>query len=159
MSKFHERLAALGFSSYKAYLSSPHWTGFKRRFATESKNPRCLVCGIVRYELHHCTYKRIGGERIGDVIPLCRDHHEAVHDWLKAKGRNLGDSMLRKSFFASLFAIKHKVHADVLRKCFSHLVFGCNSALKLEGRPVNLLVCNQATAACISLPKLEIARA
>ena len=82
MTAFSARLASLGFASYAAYLQSPHWLAFtaKRR----SVDGRCRVCKKRPVDIHHVTYVRLGAERAADVVPLCREHHEAVHAWLDA---------------------------------------------------------------------------
>ena len=82
--KFSDRLAALGFASYDAYLASAHWQSFKAAYRQSGRPMRCAVCQAKRIQLHHHTYKRLGAERQTDVTPLCREHHEAVHVWLKA---------------------------------------------------------------------------
>jgi hypothetical protein len=83
MSKFHDRLKALGFHSYEAYLNSNHWIDFKKRYAAAGLSMVCAVCNITPVQLHHITYERLGCEEFIDVIPLCRTHHNALHDWLK----------------------------------------------------------------------------
>lgn len=87
MAEFSDKLAALGFSSYGEYLESSHWKEFKQRYRTSGASMRCRVCGAGRIQLHHHTYIRLGQEAIGDVTPLCREHHQAVHEWLKTSGR------------------------------------------------------------------------
>lgn len=90
MSRFGERLHALGFSSYAEYLNSDHWHNFRKAYR-ESGRPRvCAVCGASPIQLHHHTYDRLGREPLDDVTPLCRPHHEAVHEWLKLAGKPVG---------------------------------------------------------------------
>lgn len=80
---FQERLAALGFSTYVAYLRSPHWQAMKAAYRANDKLPQyCLACKNPQFELHHRSYARIGHEWIGDLIPLCRICHEKVHTYL-----------------------------------------------------------------------------
>lgn len=76
----------LGFDSYGDYLQSDHWQDFKDAYRRSKRPKRCVVCGATRIQLHHHTYARIGCERLDDVDPLCSDHHEAVHAWLRYKG-------------------------------------------------------------------------
>lgn len=47
----------------------------------------CAVCNRNPVQLHHHTYVRLGCEELDDVTPLCRPHHEGVHEWLKQSGR------------------------------------------------------------------------
>ncbi len=80
---FYDTLSSLGFDSYDAYLQSDHWQDFKRAYRKSRRPSRCAVCDSKRIELHHHTYVRLGVERLSDVTPLCREHHSAVHEWLK----------------------------------------------------------------------------
>lgn len=82
---FQSQLAALGFKTYKDYLAGPHWHRFRLSYRSSGLSQRCAVCGSVRYDLHHTTYVRLGRERLSDVLPLCRTHHVAVHEWLRKK--------------------------------------------------------------------------
>ncbi len=84
--KFTEQLKTLGFASYGEYLQSSHWSNFKKRYKAAGQRMKCLVCGEGPIQLHHHTYVRLGAELFTDVSPLCRPHHEAVHEWLKASG-------------------------------------------------------------------------
>lgn len=85
--KFSERLRRLGFGSYAEYLHSAHWADFKARYRSSGMKVTCDVCQERGVQLHHRTYIRLGNELLTDVIPLCREHHEAVHAWLKDSGR------------------------------------------------------------------------
>lgn len=86
--KFQDQLAALGFESYEAYLSSAGWYVFRDFYRRSGRSQRCQVCSTgSRIELHHRTYVRLGREELDDVIPACRDCHRAIHDWLKSSGR------------------------------------------------------------------------
>lgn len=87
MATFGERLAELGFATYRDYLRSPHWLAFRARYKSSGRRMTCIVCGIKPIELHHHTYKRLGNERLDDVTPVCRLHHEAIHVWLRVNGK------------------------------------------------------------------------
>lgn len=76
----------LGFSSYYAYLQSPHWLTFKARYNASGRSKKCAICKSRKTQLHHRTYERLGSERLDDVIPLCQEHHESVHLWLDHHG-------------------------------------------------------------------------
>nr|WP_313519507.1 HNH endonuclease [Brevundimonas diminuta] len=81
---FYERLRALGFASYRDYLSSPHWQNVRRRYWASklAKNKCCAGCGAGgALSLHHRTYKRIGEERLMDLVLVCRDCHSDIHDF------------------------------------------------------------------------------
>lgn len=74
-----EMLHGCGVSNYREYLASPHWKDVRRRYRTSKKPQGCAVCGERWSELHHRTYRRLGRERLSDLVPLCRQHHEAAH--------------------------------------------------------------------------------
>lgn len=80
---FSQRLYGLGFSSYEDYLFSPSWKSFKDRYRAAGNSMRCAVCDATPIQLHHHTYKTIGGESFADVTPLCDEHHDDVHSMLK----------------------------------------------------------------------------
>lgn len=71
---------------YNAYLRGEHWRYFKRRYLEATDRTTCAVCKSAKIEFHHVTYARLGHEQFEDVVLLCRKHHQAVHDRLKAKG-------------------------------------------------------------------------
>jgi len=83
MGRFSDRLASLGFSTYNDYLSGEHWLNFRKEYKASGKPKRCAVCNANRYQLHHHNYDNLGKETVEDVTPLCREHHVAVHAWLK----------------------------------------------------------------------------
>ena len=66
--------------TYSEYLKTEHWQLLKQRKLASKTKYVCFVCGCKKYlELHHKTYKRIGNERLMDVIWLCRNCHELTH--------------------------------------------------------------------------------
>jgi hypothetical protein len=85
--KFSERLSAIGFACYDDYLASDAWSGFKKRYKESGARMDCLICSRKPVQLHHRTYERVGQELFDDVIPVCREHHVAIHEWLKANGK------------------------------------------------------------------------
>lgn len=87
MSRFAHQLQELGFASYGDYLGSRHWQDFKKRYRDSGLPMKCAVCGCGPIQLHHHTYIRLGDEHLDDVTPVCREHHKAIHRWLKASGR------------------------------------------------------------------------
>lgn len=72
-------LRELGFLSYREYLKSDHWRGVKDHYRQTRMPQTCVVCRDPNIDLHHRSYKRLGVERMDDLVPLCRDHHEAAH--------------------------------------------------------------------------------
>jgi len=61
------------------YLRSAHW----QRVASSCRRRqrgRCAACGRrAKLDVHHCTYARLGREREGDIVGLCRRDHRALH--------------------------------------------------------------------------------
>jgi hypothetical protein len=52
------------------------------RGAHGGQEPVCIVCDApwtLRDQLHHRTYARLGAETWQDLVPMCRDHHAALH--------------------------------------------------------------------------------
>jgi len=76
-------------NEYATYLRSDHWRAVKQRYRNSKMPKRCLICKNAKYELHHRSYRRLGNERLHDLVPLCRACHQATHDHLKrhASGR------------------------------------------------------------------------
>jgi hypothetical protein len=83
ISKFMESLTALGFATYGDYLAGEHWKQFKASYRASGLSMECAVCCGKPIQLHHHDYSRLGKEKLEDVTPLCREHHEGVHAWLK----------------------------------------------------------------------------
>lgn len=94
---FTERIRSLGFSLYQDYLASEHWKSFRSRYRRSGRPMRCAVCNKGPIQLHHHTYSRLGQEFLGDVTPLCRAHHVAVHDWIRE--RNKPVSLTHKAIY------------------------------------------------------------
>ncbi len=70
---------------YKTYIRSPEWYEVRSRYRASKLPQTCKACGETKVELHHKTYKRLGRERLTDLVPLCRKHHQQAHDLVKAK--------------------------------------------------------------------------
>jgi len=110
MSVFSDRLESLGFSSYSEYLSSDHWRLFKESYRKSDRPMKCAVCCAGKIQLHHHTYVRLGKEKLDDVTPLCRVHHEAVHGWLKDNRKMVNATHLAIGF------LKGEVHQNKNKK-------------------------------------------
>lgn len=83
VAEFRMRLNTLGFETYVAYLASEHWADVRRRY-WESRLPKCCHgCGASSrpLDLHHRTYKRLGGEYLTDLILVCRNCHRDIHQY------------------------------------------------------------------------------
>lgn len=86
-----------GSKPYRAYLKTQAWHWRRQRWFRDRRRagfePACQVCGVTlatagTLDLHHMSYQGVGQEPDGtwkarekdtDLMPLCRDHHEAVH--------------------------------------------------------------------------------
>lgn len=69
---------------YAEYLCSEEW-GRKRVERLRIGNGRCAVCGVGGgIDVHHLTYARIFDEEMGDLLPLCRKHHEVVEGLIRS---------------------------------------------------------------------------
>ena len=72
-----ERLRGLGYGSYRDYLRSSHWRRLRKRL----DQPKvCATCDSAdRLHLHHRTYERLGAEEPSDLVWLCADCHDLLH--------------------------------------------------------------------------------
>jgi hypothetical protein len=48
--------------------------------AVSTLRQQCAVCWDPHVDLHHKTYRRLGEELLDDLVPLCRDHHDELHE-------------------------------------------------------------------------------
>lgn len=70
---------------YRAYLKSAHWQNVKNRYY-KTHEYICVRCGWRKgLQLHHLTYKRVGREKMDDLIYLCRRCHMAEHGLLRVE--------------------------------------------------------------------------
>jgi 5-methylcytosine-specific restriction endonuclease McrA len=71
--------------NYDKYLKSAHWQDVRRRYkASKLHKDACYACGTSEgLQLHHKTYKRVGRERLNDLLYLCGDCHSKVHQVLR----------------------------------------------------------------------------
>lgn len=67
---------------YEAYMKSQAWSDFRNRWFNDRALPNvCVACCVTTgLELHHVTYKRLGAERLNDVVPLCHRCHVEFHE-------------------------------------------------------------------------------
>lgn len=93
-----------GSTAYRNYLRSPQW-GFRRvRWFRECRKwgfePVCQVCrkSLVdagSLDLHHVSYEGVGwdeqrnqwiaAEQHTDLIPMCRNHHQQLHQMMDGR--------------------------------------------------------------------------
>lgn len=76
-------------SIYRDYITSDEWKWFREEYYKTHKK-ECRACGSkIRVNLHHKTYKRLGHERLADVVPLCEYHHTELHKKVRKNKLNL----------------------------------------------------------------------
>lgn len=67
-------------SLYASYFDTPAWA-FKRAQRIAHAKGRCehvaggARCGQKATTVHHKTYRRLGHERLSDLLALCEEHH------------------------------------------------------------------------------------
>ena len=65
---------------YQNYLQSERWKHFCS-WVKEKRNYTCEHCGSSeRLQVHHKTYVRLGQELLSDVLCVCRECHETIHN-------------------------------------------------------------------------------
>lgn len=66
---------------YYDYIKSPYWEDVKNRYKKSKLPQNCTRCGLNnKIVYHHLTYKRLGHERLWDIIPVCWDCHGKIHE-------------------------------------------------------------------------------
>ena len=64
---------------YRRYLQSQKWRRLRARRIFKDRG-LCAECGSrEKLEVHHLTYRRLGMERLDDLITLCQRHHRMYH--------------------------------------------------------------------------------
>lgn len=73
--------------SYGDYLKSSHWKSIKAKAHKRPNYKKCEFCDCQDVELHHTSYKLLFNRReLINIIALCREHHQEVHDLAKSEG-------------------------------------------------------------------------
>jgi len=69
---------------YQEYLKSDHWQMVKKKAKRRKAYQKCQFCDSKNIYLHHTSYKLIlTKDELRSIIPLCRTHHQEVHDLSK----------------------------------------------------------------------------
>lgn len=98
---------------YAAYIDSAEWFTRRERWYADHRHltgsePACAVCGrpwqLREDDLHHASYARLADEAHRDLIPMCREHHQALHDlWAASPAwRRLGREHATAGIIAAL---------------------------------------------------------
>lgn len=74
------KIAKKNFSpEYLSYIQSSYWF-FKREEAFIYHGRKCKKCNSTKQlEVHHLTYRRLGHERMRDLMVLCKQCHNLLH--------------------------------------------------------------------------------
>jgi hypothetical protein len=107
MSRFADMLSDLGFATYNDYLDGDHWRQFRKRYMASGRSRKCAACESTAIQLHHINYSNLGEEELSDVMPLCREHHIAVHAWLKENKKPVGCSLKALAFIGKRKTKRH----------------------------------------------------
>lgn len=68
------------FASYDVYLASPEWAAKRKKVMARAKGV-CEGCGDrPPTEVHHLTYAHVSNEFLFELVALCHDCHERLHD-------------------------------------------------------------------------------
>jgi len=71
---------------YRDYIQSAAWEVRKKQYYSKYAKA-CHICGDTdQVELNHIKYGNYGHERDRDLVPLCRTHHQALHDLIGVRG-------------------------------------------------------------------------
>ena len=98
----------------EAFYKSPEWRELREQ-AFRYHGRACRICGTRQHlEVNHVDYRRFGGkERMIDLMPLCREHHQSVTDYVfkehKGEADMYGDSWMWHLTFWWFFETKRKI--------------------------------------------------
>lgn len=78
---YEEYLQKMMSMPYNEYLLTDHWVHFRKE-TLKFFGHKCSLCNAKDKELHvhHKTYENRGRETFNDVVVLCSDCHELVHN-------------------------------------------------------------------------------
>lgn len=107
------------FLNYKDYLKGLHWSIFKTKYFQYHKK-ECSICGK-KYgiQLHHLTYDNIGNETFDDVICVCGECHDKIHEELKYN-KNLNNQIKKCKSVNSKSVDKKKYKKEISTKKEKH---------------------------------------
>lgn len=70
------------YRSYKqAYIKSPKWNLLRKQILHRD-NYTCQKCNAtnISLEVHHIRYANFGNEQLSDLVSVCRDCHQSIHN-------------------------------------------------------------------------------
>jgi len=75
-----ERIAELRALPYLDYLKTQEWCA-RRAVKLKIAEYRCQLCNESEgLQVHHRTYERLGCEKMGDLLVLCKACHQLFHE-------------------------------------------------------------------------------
>ena len=63
--------------TYEKYKKSPAW--HRKRDSVKERDKSLCICGAQATHMHHKTYDNIGKEPLSDLVMLCKECHESIH--------------------------------------------------------------------------------
>lgn len=130
---------------YRAYLHTPLWAQ-KRSEALLHYGKICNRCKSEGTDVHHKTYKRVGGdERMSDLEILCRACHDAHHR-VERSDRAKKKSKVKRIHFTAAYRymtkkqieiINTKLNTNIYISRFGSNDFACtvrNEMMKILGK-------------------------
>jgi hypothetical protein len=85
---------------HQEYVRSEEWASVRDRYLASKLPKACVICDKLwhdAFHLHHRTYKRLGHEKLSDVVPVCDVCHEAVHRLQQTQGLHLWAASKRRN--------------------------------------------------------------
>lgn len=73
-----KRLTALNLKDMNAYFRSEKWEELVRRYNLANMRKRCAVCASKDAYPRHRTFKRMGNEKLTDIVCLCEEHYKEI---------------------------------------------------------------------------------
>lgn len=66
--------------NYYQYIQTQAWEEMRQKVFRRD-GFKCVICGDAKaLNVHHITYENLGAEKVSDLVTLCRDCHEKIHD-------------------------------------------------------------------------------
>lgn len=68
---------------YEEYIHSPGWRRKRADYFSSGRPRHCQGCmdrDIKSVHLHHKTYERLGHEDLDDLVAVCQNCHQMIHD-------------------------------------------------------------------------------
>ena len=84
------------FMGYKNYIKSDGWNYQKDKLKKFYNGKECFICGSKKnINTHHKTYKRLGLEKLDDLLFVCQKHHFKIHQFAKKNKLNIWNATMQ----------------------------------------------------------------